>query len=139
MPEKNATGMKTASSTSELATTALVISRIAADAPAYDSMRFSFTKRAMFSMTTIASSTTRPVASVRPNSVSVLIEKPSAFIRPNVPISETGIVIAGISVVRHDCRNRKTTATTSRIEIASVLSTSRIDSDTNGVASKPNV
>ncbi len=131
--------MNTASSTSELATTALVISRMAAEAPAYDSMRFSLTKRAMFSMTTIASSTTSPVASVNPKSVSVLMEKPSAFIRPNVPISETGIVIAGISVVRHDCRNRKTTATTSTIEIPSVLSTSRIDSETNGVVSNPTV
>ncbi len=138
MPEKNATGMNTASSTSELATTALVISFIAADAPAYESMPFSLTKRAMFSMTTIASSTTSPVASVSPNSVSVLIEKPSAFMSANVPISETGIVMAGISVVRHDCRNKNTTAMTSTIEIASVLSTSRIDSPTNGVASKPN-
>ena len=94
-------------------------------------------KRAMFSMTTIASSTTNPVASVRPNRVSVLIEKPSTFISANVPISETGMVMAGISVVRQLCKNKNTTAITSRIEIASVLSTSRIDSLTNGVASKP--
>ena len=63
-------------------------------------------KRAMFSMTTIASSTTSPVASVSPKRVSVLIEKPSAFINANVPISETGIVIAGINVVRQSCKNR---------------------------------
>jgi hypothetical protein len=54
----------------------------------------------MFSMTTIASSTTSPVASVKPKSVRVLMENPSAFISANVPISDTGIVIAGISVVR---------------------------------------
>src|SRR5665213_1566127 len=104
--------MNTASSTSELATTALVISRIAAEAPANGSIRFSLTKRAMFSMTTMASSTTSPVARVSPNSVRVLIEKPSTFINAKVPIRETGIVIAGISVVRHDCRNRNTTAIT---------------------------
>src|SRR5665213_626672 len=117
--------MNTASSTSELATTALVISRIAAEAPANGSIRFSLTKRAMFSMTTMASSTTSPVARVSPNSVRVLIEKPSTFINAKVPIRETGIVIAGISVVRHDCRNRNTTAITSTIEIPSVLTTSR--------------
>ena len=54
----------------------------------------------MFSMTTIASSTTRPVARVIPNSVSVLIEKPKSFTNAKVPISATGMVIAGISVVR---------------------------------------
>ncbi len=54
----------------------------------------------MFSMTTIASSTTRPVASVTPKSVSVLIEKPNSFTNAKVPMSDTGIVIAGISVVR---------------------------------------
>ena len=49
----------------------------------------------MFSITTMASSTTRPVASVIPNSVSVLIEKPKALTKAKVPISETGMVIAG--------------------------------------------
>ena len=46
--------------------------------------------RSTFSTTTIASSTTRPIASTSPNSVSVLIEKPSALITAKVPISETG-------------------------------------------------
>ena len=58
----------------------------------------------MFSMTTIASSTTSPVASVSPNSVIVLIEKPKIFITKNVPTSETGIVTAGISVERGSCK-----------------------------------
>ena len=106
MPGKNATGMKTASSTSEVATTALVISFIAADAPSIGVIFFSWMKRAIFSMTTIASSTTSPVASVSPKSVSVLIENPSAFNIANVPMSETGIVIAGINVVRQSCKKR---------------------------------
>ena len=38
------------------------------------------------SITTIASSTTRPVASVMPNGVSVLIEKPNNPANANVPI-----------------------------------------------------
>ena len=69
--------------------------------------------------------------------MSVLIENPSAFISANVPISETGIVIAGTSVVRQFCRNKKTTMMTRTTEISRVLRTSRIDSETNGAASKP--
>ena len=84
----------------------------------------------MFSMTTIASSTTRPVASVMPNSVSVLIEKPNSLTNAKVPMSETGIVMAGMSVVRQFCRKRNITRTTSTMASASVLSTSRIDSRT---------
>ncbi len=66
-------------------------------------------------MTTIASSTTSPVANVMPNSVNVLIEKSNSLTNANVPISETGIVIAGISVLRHVCRNRKITMMTMMI------------------------
>ena len=89
----------------------------------------------MFSITTIASSTTRPVASVMPNSVSVLIEKPNSLTNANVPMSDTGIVIAGISVVRQFCRNRNMTRTTSPIASSSVVTTSRIDSETTVVVS----
>ena len=46
-------------------------------------------------MTTMASSTTRPVASVMPKSVSVLMENPSSLTKINVPTSDTGMVIAG--------------------------------------------
>ena len=91
--------------------------------------------RSMFSMTTIASSTTRPVASVMPKSVSVLIEKPNSLTNANVPMSDTGIVIAGISVVRQFCRNRNMTSMTSAIASASVVTTSRIDSETTVVVS----
>ncbi len=135
MPGKNATGMKTASSTSDEATTAPVISDIASRAPSNGAIPFSWMKRAMFSMTTIASSTTRPVASVMPKSVSVLIEKPSTFIRKNVPSSEIGIVSAGMSVVRQSCKNKKITTTTRMIATASVMMTSLIDSLTNSVVS----
>ena len=54
----------------------------------------------MFSMTTIASSTTMPVARMMPKSVSVLIEKPISLTNANAPTSETGIVMAGMSVLR---------------------------------------
>ena len=112
-----------------------MISLIASRAPSSGGIPFSWMNRAMFSMTTIASSTTSPVASVSPNSVSVLIEKPNSFIRKNVPISETGIVSAGISVVRQSCRNRKITRITRPIAIRSVMTTSLIDSWTNSAVS----
>ena len=135
VPGKNATGTNTASRTSDDASTAPVISRIASRAPSSGGMPFSWMKRAMFSMTTIASSTTSPVASVSPKSVSVLIENPSTFMRKNVPSSETGIVSAGISVVRQSCKNRKITRTTSPIAISSVMTTSLIDSRTKSLES----
>ena len=46
----------------------------------------------------MASSTTSPIASTRPNSDSVLMENPSTGNIMNVPISETGTAINGISV-----------------------------------------
>ena len=42
--------------------------------------------RSTFSTTTIASSTTMPIASTRPKSDSMLSEKPNAAIAANVPI-----------------------------------------------------
>ena len=59
--------------------------------------------RSTFSMTTIASSTTMPVARIRPKSVNVLMEKSISLMKPNAPMSDTGIVIAGISVLRQRC------------------------------------
>ncbi len=64
-------------------------------------------------MTTIASSTTNPVASVMPNRVSVLMENPSSLTNAKVPINETGIVTAGMIVLRQSSRNTKITRMTS--------------------------
>ena len=55
----------------------------------------------MFSSTTMASSTTSPIDSTMPSNVSVLIEKPAAWMIAKVPMMDTGIAITGISVVRH--------------------------------------
>ena len=89
----------------------------------------------MFSMTTMASSTTRPVASVMPKSVSVLIEKPRALTNANVPMSETGMVMAGMIVAPPVLRNTKITRMTRKIAVPSVEITSRIDSPTASVVS----
>ena len=68
--------------------------------------------RCTFSMTTMASSTTSPVASVMPKSVSELMEKPKSLMKAKVPISETGMVTAGMMVARQSSRKRKMTAMT---------------------------
>ena len=57
-------------------------------------------------MTTMASSTTRPVASTRASRVSTLMEKPTTHMAASVPISAIGTVTAGMNVTRSDCRNR---------------------------------
>ena len=56
--------------------------------------------RKMFSSITIASSTTRPIASTIASSVSVLIVKPNKYMSPNAPTSDTGIVTIGMIVAR---------------------------------------
>ncbi len=85
------------------------------------------------STTTIASSTTIPIARTSPNSVNVLIEKPSAVNAANVPTSEIGTTRIGINVARQLCRNRNTTSTTRAKASTSVVTTSFSDSVTNGV------
>ena len=116
--------------------TALVTSLMAVVAASLDERWYSWMCRSMFSITTIASSTTRPVASVMPNSVSVLIEKPNSLTNAKVPMSDTGIVMAGMRVVRQFCRNRNITRMTRPIASSSVRITSAIDSDTTVVVSK---
>ena len=52
----------------------------------------------MFSIITIASSTTKPVAIVSAISVRLLIEKPARYITPNVPTSDNGTAMPGMIV-----------------------------------------
>src|SRR5712671_2059627 len=136
VPGNNATGTNTATSTSEVATTAPATSFIATEAALCGSVMPSAMCRSTFSITTIASSTTSPVASVMPKSVNVLIENPNALMKINVPTSDTGMVIAGMNVLRQSCKNKKMTIITSAIACNNVIITSRIDSLTTLVVSK---
>ena len=86
--------------------------------------------RSTFSTTTMASSTTMPMASTSPNSDSVLSEKPSASMTAKVPTSDTGTATSGMIDARQVCRNTITTMTTSRMASNSVSTTARIDSRT---------
>ncbi len=130
VPGKNATGTNTATSTMPMTMTALNTSCIASTAARYADLPNSRMCRSMFSTTTIASSTTMPMASTMPNSVSVLIEKPNSLTKAKVPISDTGMVRAGMMVLRQFCRNRNITSTTSSNASPRVFNTSVIDSRT---------
>src|SRR3981081_2002747 len=79
VPGKSATGTNTATKTSDVATTAPATSFMATEAALCGSVIPSAMCRSTFSITTIASSTTSPVASVIPKSVSVLLDQPINF------------------------------------------------------------
>ena len=84
-------------------------------------------RRVEFSTTTMASSTTMATASISPNSVSVLMEKPNKDMTASVPMSDTGIVMQGMTTARQFCRNRKMTRTTSRVVSRNVTITSSME------------
>src|SRR5690606_22426491 len=91
--------------------------------------------RSTFSTTTMASSTSNPMASTIANIVSVLIEKPKADSTAKVPRSTTGTAMVGIKVARKFCRNKYITQNTNTIASISVCTTDSIESFTNGVVS----
>ena len=76
-PSRNEIGTNTAISVSEVAITAKVTWR-APSTPATSGLSPCSIRRWMFSSTTIASSTTIPIARMSASRVSTLIEKPSA-------------------------------------------------------------
>src|SRR5579884_3584528 len=124
VPGKNDTGMNTEISTSDVAITALVTSPMASDVALCGSQCSSEMWRCTFSITTMASSTTRPVAKMMPNMVSELMEKPNALINANVPTNDTGIVMAGMTVARQSSRKRNAmtmTIASSRVEMTSLI------------------
>src|SRR3984885_2506310 len=135
VPGKKETGTNTEISTREVAMTALVTSAMATEVAVCGSEWSSLIWRCTFSITTMASSTTRPVARVMPNMVNELMEKPKILIKAKVPTRETGMVIAGMIVARQSSRNRKITTMTMMIASPSVPTTSRIESPTTVVVS----
>ena len=113
MPGMNATGTNTESSTRVIAMMGAVISAIAfLVASAGDSSGCSSITRSTFSTTTIASSTTIPMASTIASSETELAEYPIANNTTKVPIRLTGTANVGIRVARTLPRKRKTTSTT---------------------------
>ncbi len=83
----------------------------------------------------MASSTTSPIASTMPSRLSMFSEKPSSCITISVAISDTGMAITGMSVVRQLCRKMKTTKITRISASTNVTITSCIEADTKRVVS----
>ena len=77
--------------------------------------------RSTFSTTTMASSTTMPIASTSPNSDRLLSVKPNIAMKKKVPTSDTGMATSGMTAARQVCRNRITTSTTRMIGLADGL------------------
>ena len=76
------------------------------------------------------------MASTRPKSDSVLIEKPMSGKIMNVPISDTGTASSGIKVARKPWRKMKTTITTRTRASKSVFTISLMPSLTASVVSR---
>ncbi len=80
--------------------------------------------REIFSSTTMASSTTKPVAMVNAIRDRLFKLKPHRYIAANVPINETGTATAGINVARPERRKIKTTRMTRATAMTNERSTS---------------
>src|ERR1051325_10971218 len=130
----NAVGTNTAHSTSAVATIGLVTSLMARLA-ASTGDKPSAILRSTFSTTTMASSTTIPMASTKPNSERLLIEKPSASMTANVPTSDTGTAASGMMDARQVWRNTMTTITTSSTASIKVCTTASMEWLTKTVGS----
>ena len=124
--------MNTADSTSAMAISAVPTSSMVERAASMGASP-SASLRSTFSTTTMASSTTMPTASTRPNSVSMLMEKPKPCITAKVPISDTGMATRGMTAARHACRNTRMTTTTSATASRMVRYSSLIETSMNSV------
>ncbi|MNN31850.1 hypothetical protein D3C81_1455520 [compost metagenome] len=134
-PPKKAIGTNTADSTMPMPISAPEICPMDLRVASSGDRPSSCIRRSTFSTTTMASSTSRPMASTMANMVRVLMLKPNAASTPKVPSSTTGTARVGISVARKFCRNRYITRNTSRIASPRVFTTSWIEAETTGVVS----
>ena len=123
-PPMSRMGTKTAISEMLIETTVKPTSRAPSNAASNGATPSSMC-RDTFSRTTTASSTTKPVATVRAMSDRLSRLYPARYMMPKVPMSETGTATAGMTAARHWRRKRKTTMITRETEMMSVRSTSR--------------
>ena len=98
-PPMNSTGMNTATSDSVMEMMVKLTSLAPLNAASIGFSPASMC-RTMFSSMTIASSTTKPTASVSASSEMLSIEWPATYISANVPITEIGSATAGMKVAR---------------------------------------
>ena len=122
-PPMNSSGINTATSDRLIDSTVNPTSRAPSSAALKRSMPASMW-RLVFSSTTMASSTTKPVATVSAIRLRLFRLKPIKYITPKVPSSDTTVATAGMKVARTLRKKALTTSTTSAIEISSVTSIS---------------
>ena len=126
-PPMKATGMKIEAKTAVVAIIGPWTSFMAASvASLTDSLSLDICS-STFSMTTMASSTTRPMARTMAKRVRVLMVKSRTLKDAKVPTIETGTARTGMSVVRHFCRKTKTTRMTRSSDSTKVSLTSLMD------------
>src|SRR4051794_25915598 len=125
-PSRNITGKNTIASVVEVDITAKKISLLPSNAAFLIGNPCS-SLRNIFSVTTIPSSTTKPVPSTIPSNVKMLMENPARYMIKNVATSEIGISIKGRSAISQLRKNINITSTTNPNAIPSVSSTSEID------------
>ena len=135
MPGMNTVGRNTAESTSAMATTGPETSSMALTVASLGESPCAMWCSTA-STTTMASSTTSPMASTRPISAIVLMENPSSGNMAKVPISETGTARAGIRVARQPCRKMNTTMITRISASYRVFRISLMPSRTDWVVSR---
>ncbi|MCY1559802.1 hypothetical protein D9M68_968750 [compost metagenome] len=83
--------------------------------------------RCTFSTTTMASSTTNPMASTIASRVSRLMLKPNASISAAAPSIDSGMATTGMTTLRSEPRHSQITSTTISTASSSVLTTSWIE------------
>ncbi len=115
--------MNTATSDRLIEITVKPTSRALASAAAIGVMPASIW-RVAFSSTTMASSTTKPVATISAISERLFRLKPARYMKPKVATIETGTAAAGMSVARKRRRKTNTTRITRPTAMISVFSTS---------------
>ena len=136
MPGMKAVGMKTDSSTRVMAMIGPVTCSIAFSV-AWAGVRCGSCSRicSTASTTTMASSTTMPMARTSARSEMVLAEKPSASMMAKVPTSATGTATMGMIVARRLPRKISTTRATRTKASISVWITLSMVASTNTVVS----
>ena len=123
MPPMKVMGMNTATSDSEIDTTVNPICRAPSNAAWSGDLPMS-RWRMMFSIITIASSTTKPTDTVSAISVKLLSENPQNHIAASVPARDSGTVTPAARVGTRRRMNSATTPSTSTTEIPRLVCTS---------------
>ncbi len=112
MPDMKLTGRNTAMIVADVATTARPISSAASSA-AWKPVLPMRIWRTMFSISTMASSTSTPATNDSASRLTPLSVKSNQYMKANVGIADSGIASAEIAVARQSRRNRNTTSTAS--------------------------